>query len=141
MSRLHVGSAELIANVETRQHRGESLARLVHAEKVGDGFTQCLRALVLTTKRDRSHRVTQNPGSDRVALGVIRVQQGFGCGSVDHLRQLPSQIHRVLHADLESLPAVWWMHMRGVTGEKNSSIAIGRGLPSRVRESGDRAET
>ena len=55
----------------------------------------------------------------------------------DHLRQLPSQVHRILHADVEALSTDRRMHVRRVAGQQDPSLAVGRGLPSHVGEPGD----
>jgi len=48
----------------------------------------------------------------------------------------PNQIHRILHADLEVLCTVRGMHMCGVAGQQDPSVAVDRGLPSHIGESG-----
>ncbi len=88
-------------------------------------------------KRDLRHRVAQHAGGDRVALGVVGIEEAFRRCPLDHLRQLPSQIHRVLHTDVEALSADRGMHVRGVAGQQDPSVAVGRGLPSHVGEPGD----
>jgi hypothetical protein len=55
--------------------RGEASARLVHAEEFGHCFAERLRAVVRAAKRDRCHRGAQYAGSDRVALGVVGIQE------------------------------------------------------------------
>jgi hypothetical protein len=57
-------------------------------------------------KNDRRHRVAQHAGADRVALGAVCVEEAFRRCAFDHLRQLPSQVHRILHAGLETLAIV-----------------------------------
>ncbi len=44
--------AEIVMNVQTGHHRGESSARLVHAEELGHCVAQRLRAVVCAAKRD-----------------------------------------------------------------------------------------
>ena len=92
-------------------------------------------------ERDLRHRVAQHAGSDRVALGMVGVQEAFRRCPLDHLGQLPSQIHRILHADVEALSTHRGMHVRGVAGQQDPSVAVGRGLPSHVGEPGDRGGT
>ena len=72
-----------------------------------------------------------------MALGVVGVQEAIRSVSLDHLGQLPSQVHGVLHADVEALPADRGMDVRGVAGQQDPSLAVGSGLPSHVGESGD----
>ena len=117
--------------------RGESLARLVHAEELGHGVAQGLGAFVRAAKRDLRHRVAQHAGGDRVALGVVGIQEAFRRRPLDHLGQLPSQVHRILHADVEALSADRGMHVRGVAGQQDASVAVGRGLPGHIGEPGD----
>ena len=83
------------------------------------------------------HRGAQYAGSDRVTLGVVGVQEAFRRCPVDHLGQLPSQVHRILHADLEALSTIRGMHVCGVAGQQDPSVAVGRGLPGHVGEPGD----
>ena len=128
-------------NVETRHHRAEPPARLVHAKELGHGVAQCLRAFVFAAKNDRRHRVAQHAGSDRVALGMVRIQEAFRRCPLDHLGQLPSQIHRILHTGLEALSTDRRMHVCGVAGQQHASVAVGRGLPGHIGEPGDRGGT
>jgi hypothetical protein len=44
---------------------------------------------------------------------------------VDYLGQRPSQVYGVLHASVEALAALRWMHMGGVTREQHSAVAVG----------------
>ena len=80
-----------------------------------------LGAIVACDERDLRHRVAQHAGGDRVALGVVGVQQALRRCPLDHLGQLPSQIHRVLHADVEALSTDRRMHVRGVAGQQHAS--------------------
>ena len=88
-------------------------------------------------ERDLRHRVAQHAGGDRVALGVVGVQQAVRRRPVDHLGQLPAQVHRVLHAGVEALSAHRGMHVGGVAGQQHPPLAVGRGLPGHVGEPGD----
>jgi hypothetical protein len=45
-SEQRVSLAEVVMNVQTRQLRGESSSRLVHAEELGDGLAQGVGAVV-----------------------------------------------------------------------------------------------
>src|SRR5918994_2833392 len=87
--------------------------------------------------RDLRHRVAQYAGSDRMTLGMIGIEEAFWRRLVDHLGQLPSQVHRILHTDVESLSARRVMHVCGVAGQQDPSVAVGRGLPSQIGEPGD----
>jgi hypothetical protein len=79
--------------------------------------------------------------SDRVALGVVGIEEAFRRGPLDHLGQLPSQIHRILHTGLKALSAVRGMHVCGIAGQQHPFLAVGRGLPGHVGEPGDRGGT
>ena len=116
--------------------RGSSIA-----DELGNGLAQGLRALVRAAKRDQRHRVAQHAGADRVALGVVGIQEAFRGCPVDHLGQLPSQIHRILHAGVEALSTVRGMHVCGVAGQQHPSFAVGRGLPGHIGEPGDQGGT
>ena len=102
-SEQRVPLAQVVVNVQAGHHRGESLARLVHAEQLGHGVSQRLDAIVGAHERDLRHRVAQHSRSDRVALGVVGIEEAFRRHPVDHLGQLPAQIHRILHTDVEAL--------------------------------------
>ena len=121
--------------------RGVPFAGLVHLEEIGDDLACGLGAIIPAHKRDLRQRVPQNPGSDRVTLGLIGVQQAFGRCPLDDLGQLPSQVHGILHAEVETLPARRVMHVRGVARQQDPSVAIGRGLTRRIGEPGDPGRT
>ena len=116
-----VGGAEVVLNDQAGHRRGESRARLVRREELGNGLPQRRRALVCAAKRDERHRGAQHAGSDRVALGVVGVQEAFRRGPVDHLGQLPAQVHRILDAGVEALAPVRGMHVCGVAGQQGPS--------------------
>ena len=79
------------------------VARLVHAQQLGHGVAQRLDAIVGAHERDLRHRGAQHAGSDRVALGLVGIQEAFRRCPVDHLGQLPAQVHRILHTGVEAL--------------------------------------
>src|SRR5712672_2025241 len=68
---------------------------------------------------------------------MVGIEEAFWGYPLDHLGQLPSQIHRILHTGLETLPTVRGMHVCGVAGEQDPSVAVGRGLPGHIGEPGD----
>ena len=98
---------------------------------------QRLDAVVGAHERDLRHRVAQHAGGDRVALGVVGIQEAFRRCPVDHLGQLPSQIHRILHTGVEALSTDRGVHVRRVPRQQDAPRAVGRGLPSHVGEPGD----
>ena len=133
--------AKVVVDVQAGHHGPEAFARLVHAQELGHTIPQCLRAFVRATKRDLRHRVAKDTGRDRVALGVVGVQEAFRRGPVDDLGQLPAAVHGVLHAGVEALSTHRRMHMGGVAGKQDPSIAVRRGLPGRIGEPGDERRT
>jgi hypothetical protein len=80
------------------------------------GRRSAIRAIVLRSTR-----------GDRVALAVVSIQEAFWRRPVDHLGQLPSQIDRILHTDVETLTTHRGMHVCGVAGQQDPSVAVGRG--------------
>ena len=132
-----VARAEVVVDVEAGHHRGEALARLVHAQQLGHDLAQRLGASSPRLQRGLRHRVAQHARGDRVALGVVGVEQALRRRPLDHLRQLPAQVHRVLHADVEALPADRRVHVRRVAGEQHASCAVRRRLPRHVGEPRD----
>ena len=72
-----------------------------------------------------------------MALVVVGVEQTVGRRPLDHLRELPAEVHRILHADVEALPTLRWVHVRGIAGEQHAAGAVRRRLPRHVREAGD----
>ena len=102
-SEQRVSLAEVVVDVQAGHHRGESAARLVHAEKLGHAVAQGLGAIVDAQQRDLRHRVLEHAGTDRVPLGLVGIQEAFHGNPLDHLRELPAQVHRILHPDVEAL--------------------------------------
>ncbi len=47
------------------------------------------------------------------------------------------QVHRILHTDVESLSAHRGMHVRGIAGEQDATLAVGRSLPRHIRKAGN----
>ena len=94
--------------------------------------------LVDAEQRDLRDRVAQDAGGDRVALGVVRVQEAVRRRPLDHLGELPAQVDGILHADVEALAAHRVVHVGGVAGQQDPPVAVGRGLPGHVGEPRDR---
>ena len=97
-----------------------------------------LLQVVLAAKYDRRHRVAQHAGPDGMALGVVGIEQALRRSPLDHLRQLPSQVHGILDAGLQTLAAVGGMHMRGIARDQRASLAVGLRLPRGISEPGNR---
>ena len=114
--------AEIVADVEaassSRQNGGA--ARPWRA-----GRPRC-RAAALRPPSSRRSMATcamvlrKHARGNGMTLGVVGVEQAVGRNAPDHLRQLPAEIDRVLHADVEALPADGVMDMRGIAGEQHA---------------------
>src|SRR5580765_6651877 len=129
--------AQVVMDVQAGHHRGESFAWLVHAQQLGHGVAQCVDAIVDTHECDLRHRVAQYAGSDRVSLGVVGIEETLWRNPFDHLRQLPTQVHRILHTGVETLSTDRGMHVCRIAGQQDPSRTVGRGLPGHVGEPGD----
>ena len=111
-------------------------------EELGNGVAQGLGAVVWAAKkRNLRHRIAQHARSDRVPFGVVGIEEAVGRCLLDHLGQLPSQIHRILHTGVEALSADRVMHVRGVAGQQDPSVAVGRGLACHIGEPGNPSGT
>jgi hypothetical protein len=56
---------------------------------------------------------------------------------MNHLGELPCQIHGILNTDVESLSADWRMHVRRVAGQENASLSVARCLPRHIGKPGN----
>jgi hypothetical protein len=68
--------AQVVMDVQTGHHRGESSARLVHAKELGHGVAQCLRGSVRPQSAPAPSCGAAR-GRDRVALGMVGIQEAF----------------------------------------------------------------
>ena len=109
--------------------------RLVHAQELGKDIAQGIRAVICAEQCNLGHRIAQHTSSDRVPLGMVRIEQALWRRLLHHLGQLPSQIHRILHTDVEALSAGRIMHVCGIASQQDPPLAIGSCLPSRIGES------
>ena len=137
-SEQRVPLTEVVADVQAGHLPGDPSPRLVHAQELGHDVAQRHRLVVLAAQEHRRHRGAQNAGGDRVALGVVRVEELVRRRPPDHFGQFPAQVHRILDTGLEALATVRRMDVGGVAGQQDPSCAVGRGLTGRVGESGDR---
>src|SRR5215468_3615063 len=133
--------ADVVMNTKARYLRSEPSARLFHSEKVADGFAQSPGSLVRSTERDLRHRVAQDAGSNRVALGMVGIEEALRRCLLNHLRQLPTEIHCILHSDVEALSTQRGMHVCGIARQQHPSVPVGRGLPRQVSKSRDPGRT
>lgn len=129
--------AQVVANVQAGYHRGEPFPRFVHAQQLGDEVAQRPGALVGTQQRHLRYRVAQHALADRMPFGVVGVQQGGWRRAADHQGQLPAQIHRILHAGVQSLPAHRVMDVCGVPGQQHPPVTVARRLACRIGEPGN----
>src|SRR5919201_6596259 len=74
-----------------------------------------------------------------MALGMVRIEKAFRGCPLDNLRQFPSQVHCILHADVEALTSDRVMHVCGITGNQHTAFAVGGCLSAHVGEPGDPA--
>ncbi len=72
-----------------------------------------------------------------MTLVVVAVEQTLRGGAVDHLGELPAQVHRVLDPYVETLASDRVVDMGGVTCQQHTPAAIGSRLPGHVREARD----
>jgi hypothetical protein len=105
--------------IEAGDGPGETRARLVHGQQLGQDAAHGVDPRIGAGERGRRHRVLQDAGRDRVPLGVVAVQQALRRGPRHHLGQLPTEVDRILHADVEALPAHRVMHVRGIPREEH----------------------
>jgi hypothetical protein len=84
----------------------------------------------------------QDAGPDRMALGMVGIQEALRDCPVDHLGELPSQIHRILYTDVEALlqgddllPATRpgrlardAIHIASLMPSRSAPQSVGRGL-------------
>jgi hypothetical protein len=129
--------AEVVVDVQPGDEPREPPARLVHARQLRHDIDQSLHPVVPSLKRRLRHRVLERSGSNRVTLVVVRVQEALRAGAVDHLGELPAQVHRILDTEAEALSSRRVMHVRRVAGEEDASCAVGRRLTGHVREPRD----
>jgi hypothetical protein len=67
--------AEVVVDVESGDHAGDALARLVHGQQLGDDVAQGVDARVGAGQRRLRHGVVQHALGDRMPLGVVGVEQ------------------------------------------------------------------
>ena len=123
--------AEVVVDAQAGHLRRESFARLVHRQELANGVARGRRSFVVPAQRDRRHRRVEHARSDGMALGLVGVEEAVRRCPLDHLGQLPAQVHRILHAGLEALAAVRRVHVRRVAGQEDPSVAVRRGLARR----------
>ena len=103
-------------------------------KQLGHCLVQGQRPFVTAHERRLRHRALEHARTDRVPLGLIGVEQALRRCAVDHLGELPAQVHRVLDPDVESLSARRRMHVRRIAGQEHASRSVRRRLPRRIAE-------
>ena len=73
-------------------------------------------------------------------LGVVAVEQAVRGAPVHGGGQLPTQVHRVLDAQVEPLPAGRQVDVRGIPGEQHPPVPVRRDLAAGVAEAGAPAQ-
>src|SRR6185503_5632998 len=68
---------------------------------------------------------------------MISIQQAFRRYALDHLGQLPSQMHGILHPGIEPLAANGVMNMRSIARQEDPPLPINFRLPRHVGEAGN----
>src|SRR5262249_54850935 len=72
---------------------------------------------------------------------MIRIKKALRRDRFDHLGELPPQVYRILHTDVEALSTRRVMYVCGVAGKQHSSLAVGCRLPCNISESRNRYRT
>ena len=87
------------------------------------GLFGTLQGLVRAAQGPRGHRVAQHAGGDRVALGLVGVEQAFRRGARDHLGQLAESAAQVqtLARELYSRLATMGGHFAKLGGSLKSA--------------------
>jgi len=125
-------------DIEFAGHAGQVFARLLHFCQFGDRALEGLGSIVGAVQRHRRHAVAQHAGGDGVPLGMVGIEQVFGRCALGDQREFPAEVHRILHADIEAVPAGRIVDVRGIARQQHPALAIGLGLPRAVVEPRDR---
>ena len=110
-------------DVETTDHPGDPPARLVHAEQLRHDVARRPPAVAGAGERGLGHGVVEHAGAHRVPLGVIGVEQAVRGRPVDHLGQLPGEVHGILDTGVESLTTGRRVDVGGVAGQQDPAVA------------------
>src|ERR1700743_1030522 len=95
--------AKVVTKTEAGIFRSDLFANLIDLEEPGNDVSESLCAVIDSLQSNMRHGVAQYAGGGGVTFGVIRIQQTLRRYPLDHLRELPSQIHCILHANVEAL--------------------------------------
>src|SRR5690606_12629188 len=116
----HVTFAKVVADAEAGNFRAEPATHRVQRQQFEKNVAQCLAARVGAAKRDLRLRVAQDARGDRMAFGMIAVEQTVRRPALYHLRKFPAEIDGILQAEVETLPAKRRMDVCGVAGEQHA---------------------
>jgi hypothetical protein len=93
-------------------------------QQLGEQVTQCRDLGARGQQRELGLAVHRHPFTDRPPLGVVAVQQTGGRPALDHSRQLPAEVDRVLQAEVESRSADHEVHVGGVADQQHPALSI-----------------
>ncbi len=132
--RVRLAVRRRVADAEGRQHVDQVVADLLELQQVGEELPQRLDLVQRVQQGLLGLGVEGEPRADRVPLRVVRVQQAGRGPALDGRRELPAEVHRVLHAGVQPLAAEREMDVRGVPGQEHPALAVA------LREAGRAAE-
>jgi hypothetical protein len=134
-----VRPAHRVPDVRTADHAGEQAVHLGQVHQLGEQLTQLVRGGIGVHQCHLCPHVAQHPGADRMAFGVVGVQQA-GWRPATYLgRQLPADVDRVLQPEVEALAAHREVDVRGVAGEQHPPGPVPLRLQRGVAEAGQPA--
>ncbi|GAA2676066.1 hypothetical protein Apa02nite_003500 [Actinoplanes palleronii] len=113
---------------------GHPLGQRCRVGELGEDLAQRGHVLVRHEQHPLRPGGLQDPGGDRVPLGVVAVQQLVAGLAADHLGELPAQVEGVLQTQVEALTTGRRVDVRGVAGQQHPAGAVPRGLPGGVGE-------
>ena len=132
-----VRRTEIVVNAEARHLRREILPWLVHEQQLTDALAQRGRAFVRSMQGHLRHGLTQHACGNGMTFGMIRVEQRIPRDAMHDLRELPAEVHGILHAEAQSLSADGRVHVGCIAGEQHASLAIRLRLSRGIREARD----
>src|SRR5262245_59701824 len=123
--------------IQTRDHRDVLLARLVLLQQFGHHLAQGHHTTLTTFESAGRPGVAQHASADAVPFSMVCVQKALSRCLVHHLCEFPSQIHRILDPEVESLATMRGMYMCRIASKQYTAAAVGRRLPRHVGKPGD----
>ncbi len=129
-----VALGQVVADTEVAQHAGRVLGGVPVGQQLAHDLTDRVHVLAGEPQLDRRAGVARQLLADRVAFGVIGVQQALGRPPADRRRQLPAQVHRVLDAHAQPLRHGRGLHVRRVARQEHPPAPVLGGGPRGVGE-------